>query len=124
MRTRVAFRLRITCGEDIAVGPGKVDLLEAIDATGSISAAARSLGMSYRRAWLLIDTMNRCFRRPVVDAEAGGPRGGGASLTPTGERLVLHYRHAQRLATQSARVHTEAIRRLLAPTVSGKRRRD
>jgi len=124
VRTRAAFRLRITRGEDIAVGPGKVDLLEAIDATGSISAAARSLGMSYRRAWLLIDTMNRCFRQPVVDAEAGGPRGGGASLTPTGERLVLHYRHAQRLATQSARVHTEAIRRLLAPTVSDKRRRD
>jgi len=124
VRTRAAFRLRITRGEDIAVGPGKVDLLEAIDATGSISAAARSLGMSYRRAWLLIDTMNRCFRQPVVDAEAGGPRGGGASLTPTGERLVLHYRHAQRLATQSARVHTEAIRRLLASTVSDKRRRD
>src|SRR6478735_7544538 len=79
---RASFRLRITSGDDIAVGPGKVDLLEAIDATGSISAAARSLGMSYRRAWLLVDTMNRCFRAPVVAAEAGGKRGGGTHLTP------------------------------------------
>ncbi len=58
---RVQFRLRITSGDDIAVGPGKVDLLEAIASTGSITAAARQLGMSYRRAWLLVDTMNRCF---------------------------------------------------------------
>ncbi|MEP6941430.1 MAG: LysR family transcriptional regulator [Betaproteobacteria bacterium] len=120
---RASFRLRITRGDDIAVGPGKVDLLEAIDVTGSISAAARSLGMSYRRAWLLIDTMNRCFRQPVVDAEAGGPRGGGARLTPTGQRVALHYRSAQRLATRSARADTEAIRRLLAPAVAGRRGR-
>ena len=121
---RASFRLRITAGEDIAIGPGKVDLLEAIDATGSISAAARSLGMSYRRAWLLIDTMNRCFRRPVVDAEAGGPRGGGARLTPTGQRIALHYRSAERLASQSARADVDAIRRLLVPAVAARHRRD
>ena len=84
MKVRTEFRLRIHRGDDIAVGPGKVDLLEAIGATGSISGAARSLGMSYRRAWLLVDTMNRCFRTPVVQAEAGGKRGGGAQLTPLG----------------------------------------
>jgi len=123
MRKRADFRLRIMLGDDIAVGPGKVDLLEAIDATGSISAAARSLGMSYRRAWLLIDTMNRCFRQPVIDAEAGGPRGGGARLTPTGKRIALHYRRAQQLASQSARADTDAIKRLLAPVAAGKRRR-
>ena len=86
MKLRTEFRLRIRRGDDIAVGPGKIDLLEAIDAAGSITAAARSLGMSYRRAWLLVDTMNRCFRTPVVDAEAGGKRGGGARLTRLGAR--------------------------------------
>ena len=70
----VKFRLRVTRGDDIAVGPGKVDLLEAIAKTGSITAAAKALGMSYRRAWLLVDTMNRCFKSPVVDAESGGGR--------------------------------------------------
>ena len=70
MKVRTEFRLRIRRGDDIAVGPGKIDLLEAIDTAGSITAAARSLGMSYRRAWLLVDTMNRCFRTPVVEAEA------------------------------------------------------
>ena len=84
----VQFRLRITTGDDIAVGPGKIDLLEAIAATGSITAAAKQLGMSYRRAWLLVDTMNRCFRGPVVDAEAGGQRGGGTALTPLGAEVV------------------------------------
>src|SRR6266480_7715429 len=89
---RVQFRLRITSGDDIAVGPGKVDLLEAIAASGSITAAAKQLGMSYRRAWLLVDTMNRCFKRPVVEAETGGKRGGGAALTASGEDVVRLYR--------------------------------
>ena len=87
-KSDVRFRLRIPKGADIAVGPGKVDLLEAIAATGSITAAAKQLGMSYRRAWLLVDTMNRCFRQPVVDAEAGGQRGGGTALTPLGAEVV------------------------------------
>ena len=83
-KASVKFRLRVTRGDDIAVGPGKVDLLEAIAKTGSITAAAKDLGMSYRRAWLLVDTMNRCFKSPVVDAESGGRRGGGTALTPLG----------------------------------------
>ncbi|HXT05127.1 MAG TPA: ModE family transcriptional regulator, partial [Casimicrobiaceae bacterium] len=66
----IRFRLRIVLGDDIAIGPGKIDLLEAIGANGSITAAARALGMSYRRAWLLVDTMNRCFETPVVTTEA------------------------------------------------------
>ena len=65
----IRFRIRICKGDDIAIGPGKVDLLEAIGATGSITAAAKSLGMSYRRAWLLVDTMNRCFEAPVVESD-------------------------------------------------------
>jgi hypothetical protein len=63
---KIQFRLRIVLGDNIAIGPGKVDLLEAIGATGSITAAARTLGMSYRRAWLLVDTMNRCFAAALV----------------------------------------------------------
>ena len=99
---RVQFRVRVTKGDDIAVGPGKVDLLEAIAATGSITAAARQLRMSYRRAWLLVDTMNRCFKTPVVEAEAGGKRGGGTRLTPTGRRAIAHYRRIERLAAKAA----------------------
>ena len=72
----VKFRLRVTRGDDIAVGPGKIDLLVAIAKTGSITSAAKELGMSYRRAWLLVDTMNRCFKSAVVDAEAGCREGG------------------------------------------------
>jgi molybdate transport system regulatory protein len=109
MKVRSEFRLRIHRGDDIAVGPGKVDLLEAIGATGSISGAARSLGMSYRRAWLLVDTMNRCFRTPVVQAEAGGKRGGGAQLTRLGEQVIRRYRRIER---DAARVGAADIRAL------------
>jgi molybdate transport system regulatory protein len=114
MSTRVQFRLRILHGDDIAVGPGKVDLLEAIRATGSITAAARALGMSYRRAWLLVDTMNRCFRKPVVEAEAGGKRGGGSLLTPLGEEVIARYRTAERMADAAARSELEALIRRLS----------
>jgi molybdate transport system regulatory protein len=114
-RARAQFRLRISRGEDIAVGPGKVDLLEAIDATGSITAAARLLGMSYRRAWLLVDTMNRCFRKPVVEAATGGKRGGGARLTAGGAEAVRRYRRIEKLATQASALE---LRRLLALTRS------
>lgn len=110
---RVQFRLRITRGEDIAVGPGKIDLLETIARTGSITAAAKALGMSYRRAWLLVDTMNRCFRQPVVAAEAGGQRGGGTHLTPLGEQVVRRYRASERLAAKAAAAQLRALQRLL-----------
>src|SRR5260370_8643506 len=72
----IEFRLRVSKGEDIAIGRGKVDLLEAIAATGSITAAAKQLGMSYRRAWMLVDTMNRCFTDPVLEAEPAPRRRG------------------------------------------------
>jgi molybdate transport system regulatory protein len=113
--TRVCaqFRLRITRGRDIAVGPGKADLLEAIASTGSITAAARTLGMSYRRAWLLVDTMNRCFRRPVVVTEAGGKRGGGTRLTLTGAEALRRYRKVEMLAANAADAELRALRRLL-----------
>jgi molybdate transport system regulatory protein len=80
--------LRIDLGEDRAVGPGKVRLLEAIRDTGSISKAGIALGMSYRRAWLLVDDMNKCFSEPVIAAQVGGSHGGGAALTSFGNRLI------------------------------------
>ena len=110
---RVQFRLRITRGADIAMGPGKIDLLEAIAKTGSITAAARTLGMSYRRAWLLVDTMNRCFKRPVAEAEAGGKRGGGTRLTATGAEALRRYRAVEKLASSAAGAELRALRRLL-----------
>jgi molybdate transport system regulatory protein len=112
-KARAQFRLRVIHGANIAVGPGKIDLLEAIDTTGSITAAARLLGMSYRRAWLLVDTMNRCFRKPVVEAATGGKRGGGTRLTAAGAEAVRRYRRIEKLATQASATE---LRRLLALT--------
>jgi len=113
VKARAQFRLRITRGEDIAVGPGKIDLLEAIAATGSITAAARLLGMSYRRAWLLVDTMNRCFKKPVVDAETGGMRGGGTRLTAVGAEALQRYRRIEKLAASAAAIELRKLQRLL-----------
>src|SRR5262249_1456168 len=110
----VQYRLRITEGDQIAVGPGKVDLLEAIASTGSITAAARQLGMSYRRAWLLIDTMNRCFKQPVTTAEAGGRRGGGTSLTPLGMEGVRRYRRIESAAAEAGAADIRALIALLS----------
>lgn len=115
MKTRVQFRLRIYRDDSIAFGPGKVAVLEAVAETGSISAAARQLGMSYRRAWMLIDEMNNALSSPAVNTAAGGSRGGGTALTPVGEEIVKHYRaieHAARLATAA---DVRALTRLLAP---------
>jgi molybdate transport system regulatory protein len=88
-------RLRIVLAGGQRLGPGKADLLEAIGRTGSISAAGRELGMSYRRAWLLVDAVNGMFRRPVVLASAGGAHGGGAELTEFGRSLVAAYRRIE-----------------------------
>lgn len=84
MPVTLDLRLRIRIQGDIAMGPGKADLLEAIQATGSISAAARQLGMSYRRAWQLVEVMNRCFCEPLVTTTRGGAGRGGAAVTPPG----------------------------------------
>ncbi len=84
--------LRIDLSERRAIGPGKIRLLEAIRDTGSITQAGIALGMSYRRAWLLVDDMNNCFREAVIAAQAGGSHGGGAALTPFGKKLIDLYR--------------------------------
>ncbi|MCJ2131161.1 winged helix-turn-helix domain-containing protein [Methylobacterium sp. E-045] len=94
--------IRIDLGPDHRVGPGKVQLLEMIAEHGSISAAGRALGMSYRRAWMLVEAMNKGFGKPVVDAQIGGKSGGGARLSPFGADVVAHYRAIERAAEKSA----------------------
>ena len=95
-----ATRIRILAGSEIALGPGKADLLRAIDETGSISGAARRMRMSYRRAWLLVHTMNECFEPPLVEAVKGGAEGGGAQLTPTGRRVMAEYERVLQVASE------------------------
>jgi len=85
------IRPRVYLGEDLMLGPGKVDLMKALHTTGSISAAARTLGMSYKRAWLLLETLNQGFGRPLVDTSHGGRGGGGARLTELGEEVLRLY---------------------------------
>lgn len=92
MKGRLQVRLRIDFPDGSAVGPGKIALLEAIARTGSLSAAARSLGMSYRRGWLLVRSLNQGFRVAVVESSVGGADGGGARITPLGADLVARYR--------------------------------
>lgn len=84
------LKAQILCGDAIAMGPGKADLLDAIDREGSISAAGRALGMSYRRTWLLVDEMNRCWSGRLVATGRGG--GGGARMTDEGRRILSAYR--------------------------------
>ena len=95
--------VRVDFGSDRALGPGKIRLLEAVRNFGSISQAGRSLDMSYRRAWLLIDDMNRCFRQPVVAAQPGGAQGGGAALTAFGEEIIAKYRAIETQAMAAAK---------------------
>lgn len=114
MSDSVKPRLRILLGQDIAMGPGKADLLDAIARSGSIAAAARSMGMSYRRAWLLVDTMNRCFKAPLVEACKGGSGGGGARVTELGLDVLARYRAMELKAANSVAAEMRAFSRLLA----------
>lgn len=107
------FRLRIGTDPERALGPGKVALLEAIEDTGSISAAGRKLGMSYRRAWLLVDALNRAFAHPVITTATGGREGGGASLTPTGLEIVRRYRKIEAMAAAATAKEILALQKML-----------
>lgn len=91
--TRV--KLRIDLAPGTAIGPGKIELLEAIADSGSLSAAARQLGMSYRRAWVLLDSLNQTFTSPLATASVGGRGGGGVQVTPLGAELVQRFRHLE-----------------------------
>jgi len=114
-RTKPVFRFRprITDGGVIAVGPGKIALLEAIERTGSITAAAKSLDMSYRRAWLLLDELNGSLRKPAVDSAKGGQHGGGSVLTDGGRELIKLYRRIERAAEAAARADIKRLMGML-----------
>ncbi len=95
------LRIRLVHGENLVLGPGRADLLENIQATGSIAAAGREMGMSYKRAWALVEAMNALFRAPVVEAAKGGAGGGGAKLTETGVQVLAAYRGLEASSRQA-----------------------
>jgi molybdate transport system regulatory protein len=95
-------RLRIDFGPRSSIGPGKIALLERIEATGSLSQAARELRMSYRRAWLLLDDLNHALAKPVTTTSVGGAGGGGARLTPFGRELIAAYREVEHVSHDAA----------------------
>lgn len=102
--------LRVALTEEHHLGPGKVRLLELIDERGSISAAARAMAMSYRRAWLLIDSMNAAFRDPVITSAVGGKAGGGAALTPFGREVIARFRRMEATTRKAIAADFTALR--------------
>lgn len=111
---RLDLKIRLHNGSDIAIGPGKAELLAAIAQHGSISAAARAMGMSYRRAWLLVETMNRSFKQPLVSTLAGGKQGGGTQLTQAGEQVLQRYGALRARALAAIEGDCAALAELLA----------
>ncbi|MFA6313909.1 MAG: LysR family transcriptional regulator [Sterolibacterium sp.] len=108
----MVIRPRVSIGDAIAIGPGKVDLLRTVGEMHSISAAAKALGMTYKRAWLLIDTLNRGLGRPVIETATGGKGGGGAHLTELGQQLVLAYDALETRINDAARDELATLRSL------------
>jgi molybdate transport system regulatory protein len=120
--TTPTVRFRIDFGRDAAVGPGKIALLEHIERSGSLSQAARDLKMSYRRAWLLLDSLNNSFEGRLANTSIGGRKGGGACLTPLGRALILAYRRFE-VTLQSQvqrRFNAFSCRLRQVPELSGK----
>ena len=113
--------LRILAEKQPAMGPGKARLLAAIDATGSISAAARAMGMSYRRAWQLVEALNESFSQPVVLTATGGRRGGGASVTPFGRQLIRRYRVMEDKASAAIAADVKRFSKSLRKSRAGPR---
>jgi molybdate transport system regulatory protein len=103
------IRPRIYLGPELMVGPGKIALLKAVQDTGSIAAAARQLGMNYKRAWYLLETLNQGFQQPVVEAAQGGRGGGGTRLTALGETLIASYAAIESACTAAAAPHVAAL---------------
>jgi molybdate transport system regulatory protein len=106
-------RLRVVCGNEIALGPGKAELLEVLIQTGSLNEAARRLDISYMRAWMLVKTMNECFREPVTVAERGGRKGGGMKVTATGRRVLALYQEMESAALTSTKAAWTDLQKLV-----------
>ena len=102
-------RFRVDFSDACSLGPGKIELLESIQKTGSLRQAAQALGMSYRRAWLLLDGLNHTFSEPAATASIGGQGGGGVTLTPFGLEIIRCYRAAQEAVESAAQVQLEPI---------------
>jgi len=117
---RLTIRIDLASG---ALGPGKIKLLELVGESGSISAAGRAMGMSYRRAWTLVDGLNRLFRSPVVTTQPGGVRGGGAALTDVGHDVIARYRAAERAAAKASASELAALDAVRAGRPPAGRRR-
>lgn len=110
------LKAQLLCGDAPAMGPGKAELLETIARVGSIAGAARELGMSYRRAWILVDEMNRCWVTPLVEARSGGGARSGARLTECGRRVLDAYRGLESsLASAAACEDLQTLKTLLRP---------
>ena len=105
----IKLKIRISNGKDTAMGPGKAQLLEAIQEYGSISKAAKKMNMSYRRAWELVNIMNQCFKSPLVITSHGGIHGGGAEVTPLGLSILHTYRNIEAISTSSANQELSSI---------------
>jgi len=118
--TAPSLRLRIVFGDLVMLGPGKADLLEHIRDTGSIAAAGRSMSMSYKRAWMLVETMNTAFQEPLVASSRGGAKGGGAYLTETGVEVLAQYRALEALVAEAGAAQVSALQALLRDTSDGK----
>lgn len=117
---RAGLRLRVILGDGAMLGPGKADLLELIAETGSISAAGRRMGMSYKRAWNLVETMNGDFRAPLVTRIRGGARGGGARLTEEGTEVLARYRSLEERARTAGADDIAALQAMLPDISDGK----
>jgi len=112
---RPVIRIRLVLRDGVALGPGKADLLAAIETHGSIAAAGRSMRMSYQRAWSLVDELNHCFRSPLVEVSRGGAERGGARLTAAGQDVLSTYRAVEQKAAASCGPEIEKLRRLQPP---------
>lgn len=112
---RLRIKLRLEYDSPLILGPGKAELLSRIARLGSISAAAREMGMSYKRAWTLVEEMNTAFAEPVIDSARGGAGGGGATVTSTGEEVLMHYRALETLLREAGAENLHALNALLRP---------
>lgn len=110
---RLGLHVRVVLDGAAALGPGKADLLAGIGETGSIAAAGRRMGMSYKRAWLLAEALNEMFAAPLIDAAKGGAGGGGAALTPLGQRVLDAYRRLEHAAAEAGAAELATMRRAL-----------
>ncbi|KGM07966.1 DNA-binding domain of ModE [Methylophaga thiooxydans] len=113
MAKSVSIKIRFHNNDIVAIGPGKADLLEAIETHGSISAAGRAMGMSYKRSWDLVNAMNTSFKHPLVHTSKGGSHGGGATVTAFGQEILQHYRQLEQKVHASIEAEAAAITALL-----------